>query len=107
MNFDLIEEIKKTLLTMGVRQTYVNYFLNHNEVQKAVGLPDIQQKVHLSLFFGKEIFNREMDPPMSLRLALSCNGDSLEWLDVYKLVVIPYMIKRDFIEVTYDKSQSS
>lgn len=99
VEIDLITELLKFFAIYNVTSEYIKFFIADNYVAQAVGKPAQLQKVFISAFFAREIFMGVQNVDSDVRFALAATGDTLEWIDVNKLVVIPYMITTGLIKI--------
>ena len=100
-DLDLFEEVKKFLISNNASSEQLGAYLADRFVVDSMDKPPILQKVLISAFFSRQILMFRDNVPQSIRLALSSVGSEMEWLEVAKLIVLPYMLSHSLPRYMY------
>jgi hypothetical protein len=96
---NLIDELLKLFSVSGVTEEYKQKFLSDRYIGIAFGKPPQLQQVFISSYFTREIIMLLDEVPDDIRYALASSGEVLEWLDVVKLIVFPFMIQSGLVPI--------
>jgi hypothetical protein len=90
-NLNLVEEIVKEMQKLEFNPSSIEYFKNSEVYRFYYDQVENVQRVALSLYFYRMLVYSDVKLPNEVRMAINSSQDALQWLDDFRLVILPYL----------------
>jgi len=88
---NLCEEILKEMLNLEFSTKAIQVIKDEISNKNIISLNPSVQKVLLTTIFFKVLVNGDFVPPAEIRLALNSGGSYVDWLQDFKLAILPFL----------------
>ena len=90
-NLNLVEEIVKEMQKLEFNPSSIEHFKNSEVYKFYYNQVENVQRVALSLYFYRMLVYSDVKLPNEVRMAINSSQDALQWLDDFRLVILPYL----------------
>lgn len=90
-NINLVEEIIKEMQKLEFSPSSIEYFKKSEVYMYYYDQVESVQRVALSLYFYRMLIYSNIKLPNEVRMAINSSQDALQWLDDFRLVILPYL----------------
>jgi len=88
---DLYTEVRNLLVNAGMTQQAATVYDANNHIAASVGKNEKVQRYHQNQFWNIQLLSAEK-PSMEQRFCLIPNGNTTDWLRLFKAVVLPFCV---------------